>query len=111
MALEMILCGEKKLKRNKVIPNIKSKFWGDTTFIPNELTTVVNAISQLKPKTISDKYVQDDIKYIKELCKKQIKKLQGHLDKMNKLPMSGSEEEPKRRASSWDDFGDLGRFV
>lgn len=97
-----------EIKKKQSYSHYKSKFWGDTTFIPNELTTVVNAISQLKPKTISDKYVQDDIKYIKELCKKQIKKLQGHLDKMNKLPMSGSEKETKQRTTPMDDFGDLG---
>lgn len=97
-----------EIKKKQSYSQFKSKFWGDTTFIPNELTTVVNAISQLKPKTISDKYVQDDIKYIKELCKKQIKKLQGHLDKMNKLPMGGSEKEPKRRESNWDDFDGIG---
>ena len=47
-----------------------------------EITIVLNAIEILEWL---------DIKYIKKLCKHQIGILQGHLDKLNKIPMDGSD--------------------
>tara|TARA_R100000734_G_C3270179_1_gene66349 strand:+ start:104 stop:394 length:291 start_codon:yes stop_codon:yes gene_type:complete len=83
----------------------KSKFWGDIETVPNELDRIVSTIVNMKGKQRSNQEVQDDIKYIKKLCKHQIKKLQGHLDKLNKIPMDGSDTDDEDL--SFDGLGSL----
>ncbi len=57
----------------------KSKFWGNTNYVPNELDTISEIISEMGEEERSNPEVQKDIKYIKELVAKQTKLLQKYL--------------------------------
>jgi hypothetical protein len=58
----------------------KSKFWGDSYNIPNELGYIANRISKMGEEEKNNPEVQKDIKYIKELVAHQMKLLQKYLE-------------------------------
>jgi hypothetical protein len=58
----------------------KSKFWGDTYRVPNELGRIAEKISKMGEEERNNPEVQKDIKYIKELVAEQKKLLQKYLE-------------------------------
>jgi len=64
---------------NPIYSSSKSKFWGDTYHVPNELGTIAEKISQMNESEKNNKEVQEDIEYIKELVAEQMKLLQKYL--------------------------------
>tara|TARA_R100001015_G_C4622242_1_gene179636 strand:+ start:1298 stop:1612 length:315 start_codon:yes stop_codon:yes gene_type:complete len=82
----------KKFSRKSYHPVYsKSKYWGSKGSVPNEFDNYVTHIINMSGKERSDVEVQKDIKYIKETMNRVIEKYQRYLDKLNKIPMDGSD--------------------
>ena len=82
----------KKFSRKNYHPVYpKSNRWGSKGEIPNEFDDYVRHIINMSGKERSDVEVQKDIKYIKETMNRVIKKYQGFLDKLDKIPMDGKD--------------------
>ena len=64
---------------NPIYSSSKSKFWGDTYNVPNELGYIAERISQMGEEEKSNPEVQKDIEYIKKLVSEQMELLQKYL--------------------------------
>jgi len=68
------------IKEKPSYANYKSKFWGYTYNVPNELGFIAERISKMGEEEKNNPEVQKDIKYIKDLAAEQMRLMQKYLD-------------------------------